>query len=248
MAKQKPEVTSPWEDQAPIEEIRSKDTEIEEKKSWFKTGSEGFAAKKVQDTVNKLRREKNVFRFFLKPDQETPIIFVDSLGFYVAEHNIKIDGKWGNHITCVSEMDHCSVCESQGKKGTIMAYYTIIDPRSFTKHDGTVGTFTKMLFGAKGKVIDKIDDLKKRNGGDLTGLVVRAKRYDNKDYSTGSDFEKVSDTRVNIVTKFGIESAKPFDYKILLAPPTPEELAGLGFGVGVIGSVESSVDHDSLFS
>jgi hypothetical protein len=130
----------------------------------------------------------------------------------------------------------------------LIAYYTIIDTRTFKKQDGSTGAFTKCLLGAKGKIINKIEDMKKRNGGTLDGLAFRVKRYDEKDFSTGSDFEKLSDQKVDIVAKFGEASAVPFEYGKLLAPPSKEELASLGFGAPIIGAVENNAAENELFN
>lgn len=241
------EEVAPWETAEPI---ISKDAELDEPKSWFKTGSSGFAQKKQLDTVAKLRKERSAFRFWMKPDEEATIIFVDSVGMYINEHHLKIGSRWGNYVTCIKDFDVCEVCNTLNKPSTLIAYYTVIDTRKFEKKDGTTGNFTKCLFGAKGKIINKIEDMKKRNGGSLNGLAFRVKRYDEKDFSTGSDFEKLSDSKVDIAKKFSPDAAIPFDYQKLLAPPSREELASLGFGSATIGSVETSGDdaENSLFN
>jgi len=231
--------------------VKNKTTKVRKKKaktpekaaaSWFKTGEEGLKEKAKIDTIASLRKEKNTPRFRLKEGEEAIIVFVDDEGFYAKVHQFEVDGNWGNFVTCTKDFGPCKVCES-GKRPTYTAHYTIIDTREFTKRDGTKIKNNKILFPAKGSVINMIADLKKKYGS-LVGRAFRVKRYTSNDPNCGNYFELISNKRINLVKKFGKDADKPLDYMTILAPPTDEELAALGFGGVPVGSDEDISDDE----
>jgi|SRR3972149_5492998 len=195
---------------------------------WYVRGDKGFEIKKQIDTAQRLRIEKNAPRFMLKPLEEANIIFVDNIPFFVHEHNVCVQGKWGNYITCTKEIKSCSL-DDRGLKSTFTGYLTIIDRREFVrKKDGKVVKDRKVLYPAKGSTIARIEDLRKKHG-DLTGCEFRIKRYTKDDPNCGTDF-----TFVKKVKLTG-ENATSIDYNKILYPPTQEELASLGFADAVVG-------------
>jgi hypothetical protein len=205
-----------------------------DKPAWFKVGDDGLKEKKKQDAIAKNKREKSVPRFRLGEGEEAVIVFVDDVGFYAKIHQFELDGSWGNFATCVKDFEPCAICNA-GKKPVYTAHYTIIDTRSFTRKDGTVIKNTKVLFPAKGSAINIIADLKKKYGS-LVGYAFKVKRYSKNDPNCGNFFELVKERRINLVKSFGPDADKPYDYYKVLAPPTPEELADLGFGSFSVGS------------
>jgi len=209
--------------------------------SWFRTGDEGIKEKKKLDYLSALRKEKSAPRFRLREGEESLIVFIDDNGFYIKEHNLKVDGKWGTYVTCVRDFGPCPVC-NEGKRATYTGYYSIIDTREFVKNDGTKVKNRRVLFPAKGSAINMIGDLIKKHKN-LVGRVVRVKRYTANDPNCGNFFE-VLNKKVNL-TKFG-DDGKPYDYKKVLAPPTEEELQVLGYGGVVLGSEEESISEEDL--
>lgn len=228
---------------------------------WYAKGDAGFDRKHQLDKFAALRREKGVPRFYLKhtpgnredgqKDNEARIVFLDSVGFFVREHNIEIDGKYGNHVTCVSDFAPCEVCTQNGNKPIYTCYFTVIDTRKFVRKDGTVSARRRVLFPAKGSAIDVIENLKKRHG-DLRGLVVDVKRVGDRDPNCGRDFEVVLTKdrkagRVDPAKKFPEkDESKPYDYMKVLAPPTVEELNAMGIvASAVVGSDEDVTEEVS---
>lgn len=225
---------------------------------WFAKGDVGFARKHQQDQFSAMRREKGAPRFYLKPtpgvhdpgeglDNEGRIVFLDSAGFWIHEHNLKLEGKWGNFFTCVKDFQPCEICNQLNDKSIYTCYFTVIDTRKFTRKDGSVSKYRKVLFPAKGGAIDVIESLKKQHG-DLRGLVVDVKRMSERDPNCGRDFMVVLKdgkvVRIDPSKKFAEpELSTPYDYMKVLAPPTPEEMAVTGVSVAAIIGSDDDIDE-----
>jgi hypothetical protein len=221
--------------------------------SWFARGAEGMTKKHQIDKMNEMKREKGVPRFFLKStagesgkDNQARIVFLNTTGFFIFEHNLKLDNRWGNHFTCTKDFQPCPICQHSGDKPVFVCYYWVIDTRKFTRKDGTESVHRRVLYPAKGAATQIIEDLKKENGGSLRGLVVDVKRMSDKDPNCGRDFKVIG--RLDPVKKFGVEkvlSEKAFDelFMKVLAPPTPEELIAAGVNAQIpVGSAEDMGD------
>lgn len=216
--------------------------EVEQENKWFYQGEEGLKIKKQQDAMVKLRKEKLVSRFRLGANESAKIVFVDSEGFYCYEHNIAVGGKYGNYITCTQDFTgNCPLCEKK-LVPTYTAYYTIIDTREFVKKDGTKVKNRKVLFPAKKTMIFLVDELRRKNNGNLVGIVAEVKRYSEKGTNCGEYIEKIK--KVDIKKVFGEDATKPIDYLKVLAPPTKEELIALGFGIPIIVGSEEDIVED----
>jgi len=222
-----------------------KEGKVEERKgSWYYTGEEGVRIKKQQDAVASLKKEKAVSRFRLAPGESAKIVFVDDTGFFVYEHNLAIGGKFGNFVTCTKDFaGGCAVCD-KGMYPTLTGYYTIIDPREFTrKSDSKKVKNRKILFPAKKTMIFLLDELKKKKGS-LVGLVVEVKRYTKEGTNCGEAVD--AGPKIDIAKKLGADAAKPIDYLKVLAAPTKDELMALGFGAPTIVGSEEDVTDASL--
>ena len=207
-----------------------KQTGLTEEDAWFRTGSDGFRQKQHDDAVALTKRERSAFRFYLKPDQEAVIVFVDSSPFFVYEHGFKTGNSFVN-VTCTKGIRPCAICDAGGERSrsSYVAYLTCIDTREFVKKDGTKAKNVKVLYPAKGSTIKILEDLVKKRG-DLSGLAFRVKRYVQKEQSCGSTLEFVKKIKLTG------DNLKPLDYKKILAPPTDAELANLGYHYSVMGS------------
>ena len=198
------------------------------KGAWFKTGDAGAEQKRQNDAAAEARREKAVSKFYLKDGEEAALIWGDNDGFYCYVHTVQIGPKRFVDLTCTKDFTgECVVCARESKPPTYTAFYTVIDPREFIrKSDGKKVKNRKILFPAKGEGIKMLNDLKKKVGN-LTGLVIDVKRYGDKSPNSGNSFIPRKG-RVDIAAKLGRDMAKPIDYETVLAPPTEDELAGLG--------------------
>lgn len=203
------------------------DEELEpEGKKWFYTGEEGRREKKRAEAQAQMRAERSVKRFRLSSQEEALIVFVDNPTFYIYEHfNLKIQDKYGNYVTCTKEFGGCPVC-NEGNNSSLVAYGTVIDCRKFTRKDGTVSKWRKVLFPIKGDNLNRFESIIDEHG-DLAGKVFKAKRFGERDFIVGSQF--VYKGKLDISTKFGKEAAAPIDYVRVLAPLSKEELLSLGF-------------------
>ncbi len=229
--------------------VSGKEKEVQPKKAernsdeWYTTGEKAYEKKGQLDIAAKMRKEKFASRFLIKPDENNVIIvFVDDTAFAINEH-VRWTGKQTQYITCTKDFNPpCVVCDS-GERAMFTVYFTVIDTRQFTRKDGVAVKNRKVLFPAKGSSIKRIEELRKKKGS-LAGLAVKVKRFTSDEPNCGSDFNAVK--KIDLLKNFGKDSDKPIDYKKVLAPPTEEELASLGFGIASVVGVkpESSIDKE----
>ena len=233
--------------------------------NWFSTGKDGFEKKKQIDKANKAKREKWVPRFYLKSkakavntedrpnefgfrDDAARVVFLDNDGFFIHEHSIKIDGKWGNNFTCVKEHRPCPICTEKDDRAGFVGFFTVIDTRKWRKKDGTVSEPGRKLFPAKGDALALLESIRKKKG-DLTGLVIDIVRIGDKTPNCGSHFEvagRISEAKLK--ARFGgkgkEDNIQPFDYMKVLAPPTEEEYYEAGCSGGSGGAIGDDADVD----
>lgn len=206
--------------------------------SLFRWGDDGFQHGQKLDAVAKGRRERFVTRFRLKEGERTPIIFVDDRGCYINEHNEKINGKWGNYFTCPKEISgSCMVCEKTEKNPSYVAYYTIIDPRSFTFNNKKYKN-RRILFGAKQAMRTLVERMKQKyqNKGGLAGRVFMVERTSGTNIPACGNLLEDTGKKVDL-SKIGVKDATvPYDYKKILAVPTDDEIKALGIGTPLVGS------------
>ena len=218
-----------------------------EAKSWFATGEQGMEKKVQQDAVAQMKRERYAPRFRLNQGEDGDVIFIDSKGFYIHEHNLKIGGRWGNFVTCTQEFAPCPVCE-QGHKPTYTAYYTVIDTREFTLQKGpNAGKKVKnrrVLFPAKGATINIVRDYNKKFKG-LEGRKFNMKRIGEKDPNCGRDVTAKGKVKLDKVPK---EDRTPMEYEKILGPMSDKELEEMGFTSAILGGDEEVGGSESIDS
>lgn len=221
--------------------------------SWYKTGQDGeeqqvVEEKKVEEEMNAPRR------FWLPPNTSKNIVFLDSAGLFFKEHSYKAGGKWGNFISCLSDMggEECPFCED-GMRYSYVCAFSIIDLSVFeTKRDNIMVTASKKLFIAKGSVTKKLLKKRERQEGNLIGCKFEVTRYDKKEASTGSDFdfiERLSTEQMNALRMTsGPYSLKkedwlvPYDYVKLFQPKTAPELRRILGKAATAGSDSDIID------
>jgi hypothetical protein len=150
------------------------------------------AAREAQS--NKVRRfwlkapgSKN----FKKGENTGSIIFLDDSVPVLNEHNIMIDGKWGNEFTCLLNeegADYCPLCES-GDVPYKAAFYPIIDRREYTTRDGTKTYRDQIrLLVAKPTSLKQLRVFQQDLGGSLKGQEFKVTRTGNKEPAIGNVF------------------------------------------------------------
>lgn len=234
--------------EAPAAKAAAKSAPAGNSDDWFATGDTGMQKKRSQDALAAARKERGTGRFFLKQGEEALITFLgDDKGFYIWEHNLKINGKWGNFVTCSKDWKPCPVCEA-GFKPTYTAYYTIIDHREFELKQGpNAGKKVKnrkLLYPAKGSAMVVLSDLKK-NLKTISGRTFVVKRLSSEDPNCGRDFTAKGQLTAAqwkaLAAAAKVSEAELKDdikYKVVLKPMTDEELSALGFGTSSIGAQE----------
>lgn len=215
---------------------------------WYSQGDVGMQKKRSQDALSAARKERGTSRFFLKEREEALVTFVgDDKGFFIWEHNLKINGKWGNFVTCTKEWKPCPVCEA-GHKPTYTAYYTVIDHREFELKQGPNAgkkiKNRKLLYPAKGSTMTVLSDLKK-SIKTVSGKTFLVKRLSSEDPNCGRDFTAKGTLNAaqwkalaSAAKQTEAELKSDIEYKKILSPMSDEELAALGFGSTVLGAQE----------
>lgn len=212
--------------------------------SWFKKGEEAIKKLEVVEDFNNFNK-KQIPEFWLKPNEEADVIFVDDEGFWCERHIIKHNGKYIG-LTCKAGIGVCPLCLHEDKRPTGLVYYTVISLRPFTKRDGTVVKYQKVLLAARRTLATQIRDYK-REYGTLVNCRVTLKRYQSNDASCGiiKTIIKNSDgkpKRFNI-TSLGADFNIPYNYEVILAPPTDNDLKLLGFTTKIAGDLSGSLSN-----
>lgn len=209
-------------------------------KAWFQTGEAGVArAGQIQEERAKGFGPR---RFFLGVGKSGKVTFLDSVGFFFYEHNLKIDGRWGHFYTCLKDFSECPLCDMPEARPAYVAAYTIIDHTEWEDKTGKVWKNQKKLLVAKGNVIPKLSRKCKQAGGDLTYSLLLFSRDGKQECSTGEDIEFLKKLSREDVLKFkpadqtDDDFLKPFDYVSIFAPKTVEELRRIAGATNVVGA------------
>ena len=218
--------------------------------SWASKGSE--AAKKFekekQQREAKAEANKRMWRFWLKPEEEARVTFVDGdldengvldvISF--PQHQIFMNGTWNNHFICTAKQEPCPICESDDNP-SMVAVFTIIDHRSIKSGDGTkVYKDQKRLFVAKYDTFKILQNMAGKRGG-LSGITMDILRTGNKSASVGNQFDFIEKNTLDDLRKMypaKDSEGKPYDlftpaeYEKELQYLTRDQLMELGFGGG----------------
>lgn len=205
--------------------------------TWFKTGLEAKKALEDAEVVSQLLKEKAVPRFWLKPNEEAEVIFVDDSGFWCERHIVKIGNKF-MEFTCKAGVEPCPLCLKEDRRPAGFTYFTVVDLRQYERKDGTLVKYTKALLPARRTLAKQLFDFKQKFGS-LVGLRAILKRYTAQDASCGIIIDFVRDAKGQPkkynLSALGKEYTVPFDYVKVLAPPTEEELKTFGYSLAIVG-------------
>jgi hypothetical protein len=211
----------------------------------FKTGEAGY--QQAQQIQEEQARRFNTQRFWLKPGESAKVTFLDSIGTYFSEHELQLNGKWGNYFTCRHDFSECPLCDA-GYKFTYVCAYSIIDHSSYTTKKGDILKDQKKLLILRPTLINKLARRREGCGGDLTYCVFSFARDKKEECRTGEDIQflkritpKALLTRKPKDSKESDEEwLKPFDYRKLFAPKSIEELRRLIGQAPPVGSSEQA--------
>lgn len=179
--------------------------------------------KKDQERAEKRRGNGNMpFRFWQKKGEDCEVIILDDSleeTFWRHEHNLKIDGKWGNHEPCIQESGPCPHCNNDSLPALVV-FLTVLVMRPYTsKKTGNVKEYSKMLLALKrGQYaeFEKIEKIAKKKHGTLRGvsLILERKNEENS-FGTGmpvpnEDGQMINDflTEDDLIAEFGHEAVE----------------------------------------
>lgn len=236
------------------------------KASWMATGeASATAAQQYEADVARRKEEQGkAFRFWLEEgEQNVMITFVDGNLVQTAagmvllppryfEHNLKLNGRWGNHFVCPEKTVpgqgyKCPICEA-GDRPSLVALFTIIDHRTFTGKENKVYKDTVKLFVANAQAFEQLNMLAQKVGG-LAGSRWSVSRAGDKSPRTGNSFFPEGKKPVEELTKeFMYEQVDPktnhktwmtkfapLDYESEIIFRTDEQLRQLGLGAAMGG-------------
>lgn len=165
--------------------------------AWAKKGSSAHAEMEKYEKEVALAQEQNkrMWRFWIPEGEEARITFVDgnidqegNIDFFMYyEHNLMLNGKWGNFFVCTKDVEPCPICEA-GDKSAFVGVFTVIDHREFKAKDGKIYKDSPRLFVAKKDTIKTLQMLGAKRGG-LAGCTFDVARTGEKSASVGSMFD-----------------------------------------------------------
>jgi len=189
--------------------------------SFLKKGADAQKVLVAEQAAQDLRdKDKGAFRFWIPKGAETSVTFLDGdldenglldiPVFY--EHNLKLNGKWGNLFVCTRDSEPCPLCET-GNTPSCCAALTVIDHSSYVskKDNKTYADNVKLMIIKSGTRKDLQRLAVKRQG--LTGCTFDVSRKnEDKSPAVGDLFDfsqKLSPE--DLEAKWG-DKSKPLDY------------------------------------
>jgi len=197
------------------------------KEPWFTSDAFDDPEKGVEKARELADDEKarRVGRFWLPEGTKFTknILFLDEKPFGYYEHELKLNGKWGNYFTCLKGSGRCPLCEI-GERPSFIGMLTCVDLTGYEDENGVrKGKNRVMLFPAK---MDTLELLKmRRNTNGLALCAYSVTRLGDKSPRVGNDFVFVKKVNNLVETKIpDLKDAKPFDYREVTKPHTIDEL------------------------
>lgn len=217
---------------------------------WYYTGEAGRSRAKQESEAAKLRREQAMNqgprRLWLKSDTSVKLTFLDTLVFFMYEHQLKIGGNWRNWFTCRKGKDTCPICEA-GDHPAYVAVASIINHREWVDKEGKTRKNEKQLVVFRGtKAQERILKRIEQCDGDLTGCVFEFTRgSSNTEASTGEDFvylnKRLTAAQMLSMAPKGSDKSwlEPFDYAEMFQPLEIDQLRKIAGGETPVGSGEA---------
>jgi len=208
--------------------------------SWHSTGKSVVEqAAKVQEEQ---RKNKAPYRFKLKPNSSSTVIYLDDEGFSFQEHSIQHGQKW-EQWTC-SGPSTCPLCQS-GNKPYHITVFSVIDTTRWTDQRGQLHQNEKKIHALKADSALALMNKKERWGG-LKGKAVLISRKGDKDAGAGSDFELMLKDGRPVAYK--IDNTKPehqpFNYAGIYEPKSPDFIK-TALGMNVQSSFAAATQHSA---
>ena len=206
--------------------------------SFLKKGKAAQEQMAKEDHKQEMNSKGKVSRYWLKDGTDGQVTFLDGgitdgvldIPFFY-EHNINMNGKWGNFFICTQDEEPCPVCEG-GATPSYVGVLTVIDHSEYTsKKDGKVYKDQRRMFVAKRETIKILQKIAVKRGG-LRGCKFDVSRTGDKSASVGNVFDFTDKTgEAGLLSTFKLE-AVALNYEEILANlyMPAKELRKLGFG------------------
>lgn len=205
---------------------------------FIKRGEAAKATMAQEDFKKEQRKKDRVYRYWIPDGKQGCITFLDGnlsggmldIPFYY-EHNVNMNGKYGNFFICTQDTEPCPICEG-GLNASYVGVMTIIDHSEYkSQKDGKIHKDEIKLFVAKSETIKLLQQIAAKRGG-LRGCTFDVFRSGEMSASVGSAFdftEKLSEE--SLVSKYG-DKAKPLNYDEVLGAMyiSAKDLRAQGFG------------------
>ena len=244
-------------------------------KSFLKRGAAAFDAAKKAEAQRQQNNKHKPFRFFIKDGESAELVILDEsieevVGLW--EHNLKLNGRWGNFEICLGEDENCPICKNvPDSKPYFAMFFTVLDLRGYTDKNGNEVPYSRKMLALKGEMIDmfkQIAQAAQKKHGTIRGVTVLMKRSGEKSYSTGrpeiledgSIFAFVNEE--TLIAEFGHDAIKtktgdiivpengklqPFDYDEVFEKASSDELCdkyGWDYTPGGRKSIAKMLDED----
>lgn len=223
------------------DETQAPEQKSSAKPSFLKTGK---AAQKAQAAEEKKQeaRQNEVRRFWLNAGQDGQVTFLSGDivdGVLEApmwyEHNLYLNGNWGNFVVCISEEEPCPMCEG-GSTSNLMAGFTIIDHTPYEvkkgKNKGKVYKNQIKILVCYQKTYKLLQKLAIKRDG-LVGATFDVSRTDKNAVRVGDVFDYVGKTDLEeLQVQYGSKDTKieAIDFSKILTYMTRDELMACGYG------------------
>lgn len=220
--------------------------------SFLKKGAEAQAQMAVEDHKQEMNSKGKVSRYWLKDGTDGAVTFLDGdikdgvldIPFFY-EHNMNMNGKWGNFFICTQDDEPCPICEG-GAQASYVGVLSVIDHSEYvSKKDGKTYKDQRRLFVAKRETIKILQKIAVKRGG-LRGCRFDVSRTGDKSASVGNVFDYTDKMEEAALLAAFKENAVALNYEEILGTLylPAKELRKLGFGSmsAPIGSESGAVD------
>lgn len=233
--------------QAPAKEPVQEKAPAQQPASPPKSGGVSFLkkGKAAQETFAKEEHKAEqsakgrVFRFWVPKDKETSLTFLDGdlnadgvldIQFFY-EHNINMNGKWGNFFVCTQDEEPCPICEG-GAYPAYVGLLTVIDHSEYvSKKDNMTHKDNVKMMVVKRDTVKMLQKLAIKRGG-LRGCRFDVSRTGDKSASVGNVFDFTEKHAEAALVKLYGDKSKPINYEEVLSKAylSAKDLRKLGFG------------------
>lgn len=235
---------------------KAKKATPEKKMSYLKKGKSANSEVTKATAQADERKAGQFWRFWLKEDTEAKITFLDGDlladgsidGVVFHEHNVKLNGQYGNHYVCIREFEACPLCEQEDNPA-FCAAFTVIDHRAYKDREDKEHKDQTRLFVCKLDTYKMLQKIATKRGG-LAGASFDASRTGDKSSNVGNMFDFiVKKPLATVLKKYDTEV---IDYEEAVPYKDGKTLRVLGFGLDTSGGYdiddddeeEEGVDHD----